>query len=148
MTVQEAVVAEPVPPPGRPPRRVLETVLRTAGVLISVLAALFSGLLELFWTSLRVGGIPVGVAIPAAVAANLALAWFAVTTVGRRWALAPPWVAWTVLMLLATGYRRTEGDHLVDADNWVALVTVLAGSLAFAVYAYRMILRWPPVPPR
>ncbi|RZU50176.1 hypothetical protein EV385_1941 [Krasilnikovia cinnamomea] len=149
MTVQEAVVAEPVPPPGQPPRRALETALRTAGLVISVLAALFSGLLELFLTPLRLGGVWVGAAaIPVAVAANLALAWFAVTTVGRRWALGPPWVAWTVLMLLATGFRRTEGDHLVDARNWVALATVLAGSLAFAVYAYRMILRWPPAPPR
>ncbi|GAB1643027.1 hypothetical protein KRMM14A1259_34500 [Krasilnikovia sp. MM14-A1259] len=134
-------MAEPVPPQQPPQRRVLETVLRTAGVLISVVAALLTGLLELFLTPLRVGGVPVGAAVPVAVAANLVLAWFAVTTVGRRWALAPPWVVWTLLMLFATGYRRAEGDHLVDPQNWVALVTVLAGSLAFAVYAYRMILR-------
>jgi hypothetical protein len=118
--------------------------LRITGGVLAVLAALLSGVLELFFIPLRAGGILLGVAALAAVPINLAIAWFAVQTVGRRWALGPPWAAWTVLMFFAASVRSTEGDYLVSGDNWAALVLILLGSLAFAVYAYRLILRGPP----
>jgi hypothetical protein len=44
-------------------------------------------------------------------------------------------------MLIAAGVRTSEGDYLVSGDNWVALVMILLGSLTFAVYAYRMIMK-------
>jgi hypothetical protein len=94
---------------------------------------------------LRLGGVPIGVAVPAAVLANLALCWFAVTTVGRRWALAVPWALWTLIMFFAAGMRTTEGDYLISGEDWVALVMILVGSLTFAVYTYRLILKRPPV---
>jgi hypothetical protein len=125
------------------PRPALDLVLRIAGVVISVVAAFFSGVLEVFGTQLRIGGIPIGVSILAAVIVNPAIAWFAYTSVARRWALAPPWIVWTAFMLIATGYRTREGDYLVAGDDWIALATVLLGSLAFAGYAYRMILNRP-----
>ena len=124
-------------------RPALELVLRIAGVVISVVAAFCSGVLEVFGTPLRAGGIPLGVSILAAVIVNPAIAWFAYTAVGRRWAVAPPWLVWTAFMLFATGYRTSEGDYLVAGDDWIALATVLLGSLAFAGYAYRMILNRP-----
>jgi hypothetical protein len=43
-------------------------------------------------------------------------------------------------MLAAAGIRTDEGDYLIGASDWVALVMILVGSLAFALYAYRMIL--------
>lgn len=135
--------ADPLPP--APPSRALELVVRAAGLLIAVLAAVLTALLELFLTPLRLGGVPVGVAIPAAVVANLALCWFAVTTVGRRWALAPPWAVWTLIMFFAAGMRTAEGDYLISGEDWVALVMILLGSLTFAGYTYRMILKAPPV---
>jgi hypothetical protein len=89
--------------------------------------------------------VPIGVAVPAVVLANLAICWFAVTTVGRRWALAPPWAVWTLIMFFAAGTRTTEGDYLISGDDWVALVMILVGSLTFAGYTYKLILRGPPV---
>ena len=133
--------AAPVTPEEKPPSPALELTVRVAGVVISVLAAFCSAVLEVFGTQLRLGGIPVGVSVLAALVVNPAIAWFAATTVGRLWAVGPPWVVWTGWMLFATGYRTPEGDYLVAGDDWIALATVLLGSLAFAGYAYRMILR-------
>jgi hypothetical protein len=116
------------------------------GLVVSLLATLFSGILEIFLTPLRVGGFPIGVAVPAAVVANVAIAWFAVTTTGRKRAIGAPWLLWTVLMFFAAGAKRSEGDYLINGNDWVALVMILAGSLAFAVYTYRAILRRPRLP--
>jgi hypothetical protein len=135
------LVQDPVETPEQAPGRALDVLIKVCGVVVAVAAALLSGLLELFLTPLRAGGVPLCVAVPAAVLGNYAIAWFAFTTVGRRWALGPPWVLWTVLMLFAAGARTAEGDYLLSGDNWVALVMILAGSLTYAVFAYRLILR-------
>ncbi len=133
--------AEAPPTPERgAERRGLDRTVRIAGVVISVLAAIVTGALEIFSTQLRIGGVLVGVSILAALVANPAIAWFAVTTTGRRWALGPPWIVWTIVMLGAAGIRTDEGDYLISGSDWVALVMILVGSLAFAVYSYRMIL--------
>ena len=135
--------AEPLPP--APPGRALELTFRIAGVLLAVLATVLTAALEIFLTPLRLGGVPVGVAVVLAVLANVALCWFAVTTVGRRWALAVPWAVWTLIMFFAAGVRTTEGDYLISGEDWVALVMILLGSLTFAGYTYRMILQRSPV---
>ena len=133
----------PAPPQQGEPDddRALDLIIRVAGWVISIVAAILTGVLELFFTELRVFGVPIGVSILMALVANPAIAWFAVTTTGKRSAVAPPWIIWTIMMLFATGYRTPEGDYLVSGDDWVALVMILVGSLAFAVYSYRMILR-------
>jgi hypothetical protein len=129
------------PEPGEPDDdRPLDLIIRVAGWVISIVAVILTGVLELFFTPLRAFGFPIGVSILMALVANPAIAWFAVTTTGRRSGLVPPWIIWTILMLFATGYRTAEGDYLVSGNDWVALVMILLGSLAFAVYAYRMIL--------
>ena len=132
-----------------------ETVIRVAGVVISIVAALVSGLLELFLSTMRAGDVVsvwggdaigsgsgplIGVSIVLAGVVNYAIAWFAVSTTHRRWALGPPWALWTLLMLFAAGVRSDEGDYLLGGENWVALVMILVGSITFAVYSYRMIL--------
>ena len=149
MTLEAPPVSAPVEesPPG-PPSRALELVVRGAGVFIAVLAAVLTAALEIFLSPLRIGGVPVGVAVLVAVAANVAISWFAVATVGRRWALAPPWAVWTLIMFFAAGLRTAEGDYLISGEDWVALVTILVGSLTFAGYTYRMILKSPPVTKR
>ena len=146
MTLEASSVETPAEErPPAPPSRALELTVRSAGLVIAVLAAVLTAVLELFLTPLRIGGVPIGVAVPAVVLANLAISWFAVTTVGRRWALAPPWAVWTLIMFFAAGTRTTEGDYLISADDWVALVMILVGSLTFAVYTYKVILRRAPV---
>ncbi|MFC0528023.1 hypothetical protein [Phytohabitans kaempferiae] len=129
-----------------------QTGLRVAGGVIAVVAAFASALGELILAPLRVGGHLIGVAVIAAVVVNYALGWFAYTTVGRKWAVALPATAWLVLMLAASG-RTTEGDlllvgpqgdALVDRNSWVGVSMILAGSIAFAAVAFRLILSQPP----
>jgi hypothetical protein len=153
MTVTEAP-AEEIGEKAAPSHDVL---VRVAGVLVSVVATLVITLIELELSVLRVGGVTglfhgdfavwqgtgelVGLAIPVTVGANLALAWFATATIARSWAIGVPWALWTLLILGAAGTKTAEGDYLLGADNWVALVMILAGSLAFAGYAYKMIMK-------
>ncbi|WP_433297903.1 hypothetical protein ACQP2F_42125 [Actinoplanes sp. CA-030573] len=153
MTQQEAPVETPAETPAG---NGWEPVVRAGGVIVAVAAAVVTGVLELLLTTLRWGdlgtiwrgdaigsggGPVVGLSILLAVVANWAIAWFAVSTTGRRWALGPPWALWTLMMLFAAGVRTHEGDYLLGGEDWVALVMILAGSLTFAVYSYRMILK-------
>jgi hypothetical protein len=148
-----AVVTEERPQEKPAPRS--DGLVRAAGITVALLATVVTAFLELQLSALRVGaigavldghspyvgsGAPLPVAVPLAIGLNLAIAWFAVTTTGRRWAAGPPWALWTLIMLAAAGTRTSEGDYLVGGTNWVALVMILAGSLTFAVYVYRMIL--------
>lgn len=133
-----------------------EPVIRVGGVLVAVVAAFVTGVLELLLTTMRAGdltsiwrGEPIGsgggpllgASILLAVVANYAIAWFAVSTTGRRWALGPPWAVWTLMMLFVAGMRTSEGDYLLAGNDWVGLAMILIGSLTFAVYSYRMILK-------
>ena len=118
----------------------VDQAIRAAGVLVSILAAVVTAVAELYLTPLRIGGVPIGAAVLVAAAANWSICWFVLTTTGRRWALAPPWVVWTIFMLVAAGVRTTEGDYLLAGGDWVAMVMILVGSLTFAVFAYRAIL--------
>lgn len=159
MTGPEAPETAPAPWPvmGEPPAPWAgwDTVLRAAGVSISIVATLVTAFLELELTALRTGafgalldgnspyegsGAPLPLVIPLTIVANLAITWFAVTTTGRRWAAAPPWALWTLIMMVAASTRTSEGDYLLGGENWVALVTILAGSLTFAVHTYQLIL--------
>jgi len=132
--------ASSAPEEERTPSRALDRTIRAAGLVVALLATVLTAALALFLTPVRLGGVPVGASILLAAVANPAIAWFAVTTTERRWAFGPPWALWTLLMLAAAGIRTDEGDYLIGASDWVALVTILVGSLAFALYAYRMIL--------
>jgi hypothetical protein len=160
----------PAAEPGQAPDEVVsempawsgwDRLIRVSGVVVALIAAFASGVLELFLTTLRAGdlvsvwrgdaigsgsGPLIGVSVLLAIAGNLGIAWFAVTTTGRRWAFGPPWALWTVLMFVAAGVRTAEGDYLLSGTNYVALAMILIGSLAYAIYAYRVILK--PIPPR
>jgi hypothetical protein len=144
-------------PEPRPPSRfsgAAQTGLRVAGGVIAVLAALVTAAGELMLAPLRVGGHLIGVAVIATVVGNLVLGWFAYATVGRKWAVALPAAAWLVLMVTASG-RTTEGDlllvgpkgdALVDGNSWVGVLMILAGSIAFAVVGFRLMLVRPSFP--
>jgi hypothetical protein len=121
----------------------LGPLLGAAGLLVAILATVVTATAELYLTPLRLGGVPIGVAVLFAAVANWALGWFAVTTTGRRWALAPPWALWTIIMLFAAGVRTREGDYLLSGNDWIALAMILVGSLSFAVFSYRLILARP-----
>ena len=147
---------EEVEPEAPPARGVWEPVIVVGGLVVAILAAFFSGVLELFLTPLRWGDLTtiwrgdaigsgggplIGLSVVLAAVLNYGIAWFAVSTTGRKWALGPPWALWTLMMLFAAGVRTHEGDYLLGGEDWIALVMILAGSLTFAVYSYRQILK-------
>ncbi|WP_192772075.1 hypothetical protein [Plantactinospora soyae] len=133
--------ASPDPPPAARPAvlAALDVALRVVGGLLAVAAAALTAVLELMLATLRVGGVLIGVSALLAVLANVALSWFAPRAVGRRWALALPAVVWFMLMVVAAG-GTSEGDVLIAGNNWVGLVMIFAGSMAFAVMGFRMIM--------
>lgn len=117
----------------------LDRALRVvAGLLAAVAAALSAGL-ELILATVRVGGYLIGVSALLAVVANTVLAWFAHRAVGTGWAVAIPAVVWFGLMVVAAG-GTAEGDILLAGNNWVGLAMIVAGSMAFAVVGFRLVL--------
>lgn len=118
---------------------VLDTALRVVGGLIALVGAVLSAVLELILSTARVGGQLIGVSVPLAVVANVGLAWFAHRAVGKAWAMAIPAVVWFGLMVVAAG-GTAEGDILLAGNNWVGLAMIVAGSMAFAVMGFRLIL--------
>jgi hypothetical protein len=69
----------------------------------------------------------------------LELIWFTVAVTGRRLPVAAIAVAWVAVMVIAST-RTGEGDLVLTDNNWVGIVTMLAGSLTFAVAGYRLVL--------
>ncbi|WP_204033638.1 hypothetical protein [Micromonospora qiuiae] len=145
MPVAPQEQAQQPPRPARL-RRWVDLGLRTAGGLVAVVAAAVTAVLELLLAPLRIGGYLTGVAVLVAVVANIALSWFAVEAVGRRWAVALPALPWVVIMVVAAD-RTAEGDVLL-VGNWVGLTLVVAGAMTFAVVAFRSIVAPPPGPGR
>jgi hypothetical protein len=119
--------------------RALDTALRVAGGLVAVVATAATAVIEIFFAPLRVGGVLVGASVLLAVVANIALVRFTVAATGTRWAAAGPAVIWFALMIVASG-KRHEGDLLLAAGNWVGLTMIFAGTGAFAIAGYRLIL--------
>lgn len=136
---------EPTPPPAGPPSRLPDLGLRAAGGLVSVVAGVVTGLVELMLATARVAGQLIGVSVLVAIGANIVLSWFAHETVGRRWSVALPAVPWFLLMAVAA-IRTNEGDLLLAGDNWVGLVMIMAGATTYAVMGFRQILAVPRTP--
>jgi hypothetical protein len=117
----------------------LDVAFRVAGGLLAVAGAVLTATLELLFATVRVGGQLIGVSVVLAVLANVALSWFAYRTVGSKAAVALPALSWFALMVVAAG-GTAEGDILLAGNNWVGLAMIFAGSVAFAVMGFRLIM--------
>ncbi|MEV6926009.1 hypothetical protein AB0M46_16150 [Dactylosporangium sp. NPDC051485] len=115
--------------------QLLDVGIRVAGLLIAVLLAIVFALFEVFYSPLRIGGVRVPVSLVVALATNPLLGWFAFTTSRLRLAALLPGAAWCVIWFGAAG-KTSEGDLLITSDNWVGLLTLFTGSLAFAIGIY------------
>jgi hypothetical protein len=122
-------------------------VVRVLGGLVAVAAGLVTALVEVFLAPLRLGGVRIPVSPLLAVGGNLALVWFTHTVTGRRGAIVAPALVWMAVMVVSSG-RTDEGDLLLTGDNWVGLVTILVGSVAFAGGAYFLLVPRRPALPR
>ncbi|MEE6257047.1 hypothetical protein [Plantactinospora sonchi] len=123
-------------------RHAADLALRIIGGVLAVVGAAVTAVLELILATLRVDGVLIGLSALLAVLANVALSWFAPRAVGRRWALVLPAAVWFVLMVVAAG-GTSEGDVLLAGNNWVGLAMIFAGSVAFAVMGFRLIMAPP-----
>jgi hypothetical protein len=124
---------------------------RVLGFVIALLLAAISAAYEAFLTPLYWGSTRLPVSLLAAVVGNLALVYFTFVVTGRRLATVGPAVVWVAVMVTAAS-RSSEGDLVLTDNNWVGIGTMLAGSVAFAVAGYRLVLtaarpRSPAAPP-
>jgi hypothetical protein len=133
---------------GRKPEVVggpLDIAITVGGLVVAVLLALALAVFEAFLAPLRVSdlgfsgpgesNLRIPLALVLALVTNPLLGWFAYATTGRRFAALLPAGAWCVVWILAAG-RTTEGDLLITNDNWVGLLTLFGGPIAFAVGIY------------
>jgi hypothetical protein len=123
----------------RPGARTLDGALRLAGLAVAVALAAVSALYEVFLSALYWHATRVPVSVVLAFGGNLALVWFTHRVTGRRVAVLAPALVWLALTMTATG-RTTEGDLVLAGNNWISLGTLLAGSLGFAIGAYRLLI--------
>jgi hypothetical protein len=113
--------------------------LRVLGALVAMSGAFVTAVFEVFLAPLRVGTVRLPLSLLLAVVGNLVLVWYTYRVTEKRAAVALPALVWIVVMVRASG-RTTEGDLLLTGDNWVGLLTILGGTVAFAAGAYRLIL--------
>ncbi len=123
--------------------------LRLLGwAVLAVVVAGWLALVEVFWLPWRLGGVPVPVSVPAAVAGNLFLVAAAHRLSGSRLVGVLPAVVW-VLVALAGSIPRPEGDLLITGGDGVTqlvnLAFLLLGVVAAAVAVGRT-LGSPPQP--
>jgi hypothetical protein len=121
--------------------------LRVLGGLVAMAGGLVTAVIEVFLAPLRVGTVRLPLSLLLAVVGNLVLVWYTYRVTEKLAAVALPALVWIVVMVRASG-RTTEGDLLLTGDNWVGLLTILGGTVAFAGGAYRLILPRRQIPPR
>ncbi|MET7398431.1 hypothetical protein ABZS66_33580 [Dactylosporangium sp. NPDC005572] len=140
--VFDGPVAEPVRRMSPELERRLDLSITIGGLVVVTLLALVLALIEAFFAPFRLNGsgVRIPISLVLALVTNPLLGWFAFTTTGRRLAALLPAGAWCVVWILAAG-RTSEGDLLLTEGNWVGLLTLFAGPLAFAVGIYVSALR-------
>jgi hypothetical protein len=111
----------------------LDLGLKIIGAFVVTGLGAFTGLFEALLVPLRLPHstyLPLSLVL--AVIMNPLLSWGAAVATGRRGAAILPAGAWCVVWFLSAS-RTTEGDLIITGGNWVGLVTLLVGPIAFAV---------------
>jgi hypothetical protein len=125
----------------------LDVGITVAGLIVATLLAAALAIIEAMYSPLRIAGFRVPVSLLMALVTNPLLAWFAFTTTRHRFAALLPAAAWCLVWILASG-RTSDGDLIITEDNWVGLLTLLAGSITFAIGIYLSVMRQRFGPPR
>jgi hypothetical protein len=123
----------------------MNRLLIAGGLVVGLLGGFVTALWEVAFSPLYIGKFPVPVTPVAAIVGNVALIVFTRVVTGRRGLALLPGVVWLAVMMTATG-KTAEGDIPIPQSDWMGLITILAGSLAWGIAAYRMILTVPRTP--
>jgi hypothetical protein len=115
------------------------TWLKIVGAVVATLLGAVLGVTEAFLAPLRMVGFYVPVSLVLAVLFNPVLAWYAADVTGRKAAAALPALAWCAVWFMAAS-KTTEGDLVITSGNWVGMVTLLAGPIAFAVGVFAHVM--------
>jgi hypothetical protein len=113
-------------------KRAAGVIIAIVGGIVGVVAGFGAGVLEGFLVPLRLGGTRVPVAVAVAIVANIGIALWTRYVTGNRLAPLAPAVAWFAAIALL-GTKTAAGDLVIVGDDWVALLTVFVGAIAFAV---------------
>jgi hypothetical protein len=120
----------------------MNRLLIAGGLVVGIVGGFVTGLWEVALSTLYAGKIPLPVSPLIAIVGNVALVVFTRVVTGRRGLALLPGVAWFAVVMTAAG-KTTEGDLPIPGSDWMGLVTILAGSAAWGITAYRMILTTP-----
>jgi hypothetical protein len=115
------------------------TWLKIAGAVVATGLAAVLGVTEAFLSPLRIGTVRIPLSLVLAILLNPPLAWYAVAVTGRKAAAALPALAWSAVWFIAAS-KTTEGDLVIASGNWVGLMTLLAGPIAFAVGIFAQVM--------
>jgi hypothetical protein len=114
------------------------------GVLVGIALGAVTALWEAVLTPLYViiGGTVVRLPVAAllAIITNAGLVWFTRKVTGRTGLALLPGVAW-LIVIGGAGTQTSDGDLIITGNNWVGIVTILLGSLAWAGAGYFAITR-------
>jgi hypothetical protein len=133
--------------PDAPQSRRAEIGYRVGGTLVGVGLGAMSG----FWAALLtplyvvIGGAVIRLPVAALVVfvANVAIFLFTRYVTGSTALALIPAVSW-LIVIGAAGRTKSEGDLLITGNNWVGIVTILVGALAWAVGPYLTVVRGRP----
>jgi hypothetical protein len=124
--------------------RVMNLSLKVAGAVFGLLGGFLTGVWEIFLSPLYAGAVPLPVSPVLAVATNLGLVWSVKRITTSTGLSLLPGVVWFATMVLGTVENRPE-NVLIPSNDYMGLLAILVGAAAWALGAYRQILRRPPV---
>ena len=110
------------------------------GVCLAAVTAFWEALLTPLHVTIFGAVVRLPIAPLVAIILNIGIFWFGRVATGRTGLALLPAIAWFVV-IFAAGNRTSEGDILIAGNNWVGVVTILLGAVAWAACVYVLMFR-------
>jgi hypothetical protein len=126
------------------PSHAADLTYKIAGTIVGTGLAAVTGFWAALLTPLHVtiagSVLRLPIAPVVALVCNLGIFWMTRIVTGRTGLGVLPAVGW-FLVIFAAGRTTSEGDLLITGNNWVGVVTILVGALAWAIGPYFTVIR-------